>query len=287
MIDELKRRALHRTKILAGQLRGLERMIDEEQYCVDIVTQSLAIQKSLRSLDRLIVENHLRTHAAHDLAHGGGRGARSTSSCACTASARRGTDPWRRRRAASRWRSTERGLAAAATSARAFASCCAPGHEVVDPWPGRSRARRAGPRVVAAVRRARRRRRRRDGRLGVDAVAGLRPRSASPSAPATTRPRPRHPSHDPRAVGLLLEALETGAGRSTGIATWTGSAASSAAVSLRRGLLRLRRPRQRAGEPCAQGRAATRSRSPWSWPCSPDSLPDRARRRGAGDRGCS
>ncbi|MGE3448917.1 MAG: metal-sensitive transcriptional regulator [Microbacteriaceae bacterium] len=71
MIDELKRRALHRTKILAGQLRGLERMIDEEQYCVDIVTQSLAIQKSLRSLDRLIVENHLRTHAAHDLAHGG------------------------------------------------------------------------------------------------------------------------------------------------------------------------------------------------------------------------
>ncbi|PZR03516.1 MAG: hypothetical protein DI536_35910 [Archangium gephyra] len=77
MIEDLKRRALHRTKILAGQLRGLERMIDEEQYCVDILTQSRAIQRSLRSLDRLIVENHLRTHVAHDLATGGDDAARS------------------------------------------------------------------------------------------------------------------------------------------------------------------------------------------------------------------
>lgn len=71
MIEELKKRATHRTKILAGQLRGLERMIEEEQYCVDILTQSRAIQQSLRSLDKLIVENHLRTHVAHALAHGG------------------------------------------------------------------------------------------------------------------------------------------------------------------------------------------------------------------------
>lgn len=62
MIADMKRRALHRTRILAGQLRGLEKMIDNEDYCVDIVTQSLAIQKSLGSLNKLIVENHLRTH---------------------------------------------------------------------------------------------------------------------------------------------------------------------------------------------------------------------------------
>ena len=62
MIADMKRRALHRTRILAGQLRGLEKMIDNEEYCVDIVTQSLAIQKSLGSLNKLIVENHLRTH---------------------------------------------------------------------------------------------------------------------------------------------------------------------------------------------------------------------------------
>ena len=62
MIDDIKKRALHRTRILEGQLRGVEKMIDDEAYCVDIITQTLAIQKSLRSLNKLLVENHLRTH---------------------------------------------------------------------------------------------------------------------------------------------------------------------------------------------------------------------------------
>ena len=71
MIDDLKKRALHRSKILEGQMRGLEKMIDNEEYCVDIITQSLAIQKSLRSLNKLLVENHLRTHVSHMFAEGG------------------------------------------------------------------------------------------------------------------------------------------------------------------------------------------------------------------------
>jgi DNA-binding FrmR family transcriptional regulator len=37
-------------------------MIDSEAYCIDILTQSLAIQKSLSSLNKLVLENHLRTH---------------------------------------------------------------------------------------------------------------------------------------------------------------------------------------------------------------------------------
>jgi CsoR family transcriptional regulator, copper-sensing transcriptional repressor len=71
MIADIKKRALHRTRILAGQMRGLERMIDDEEYCVDILTQSLAVQKSLRSLNKLLVENHLRTHVTDMLAEGG------------------------------------------------------------------------------------------------------------------------------------------------------------------------------------------------------------------------
>lgn len=39
-------------------------MIDDEVYCMDILTQSLAIQKSLASLNKLILENHLRTHVS-------------------------------------------------------------------------------------------------------------------------------------------------------------------------------------------------------------------------------
>ncbi len=66
MIDTIKKRALHRTKIIQGQLRGLEKMIDKEEYCMDIITQSLAIQKSLGSLNKLIVENHLKTHVTEN-----------------------------------------------------------------------------------------------------------------------------------------------------------------------------------------------------------------------------
>jgi DNA-binding FrmR family transcriptional regulator len=64
MITDIKRRALHRSKILQGQLKGLEKMIEQEAYCMDILTQSLAIQKSLSSLNKLILENHLKTHIA-------------------------------------------------------------------------------------------------------------------------------------------------------------------------------------------------------------------------------
>jgi len=73
MIDDLKKRALHRSKILQGQLRGVEKMIENEEYCVDIITQTLAIQKSLRSLNKLLVENHLRTHVSDMFDEGGKR----------------------------------------------------------------------------------------------------------------------------------------------------------------------------------------------------------------------
>lgn len=62
MIADIKKRALHRAKILEGQMRGIQKMIENEDYCMDILTQSLAIQKSLASLNKLVLENHLRTH---------------------------------------------------------------------------------------------------------------------------------------------------------------------------------------------------------------------------------
>ena len=67
MINDIKQRALHRAKILEGQMRGLRNMIDKEDYCMDILTQSLAIQKSIGSLNKLILENHVRTHIKENL----------------------------------------------------------------------------------------------------------------------------------------------------------------------------------------------------------------------------
>jgi len=70
MISDIKRRALQRAKILEGQMRGIQKMIDNEEYCMDILTQSLAIQKSVSSLNKLILENHIRTHVRHQLSSG-------------------------------------------------------------------------------------------------------------------------------------------------------------------------------------------------------------------------
>jgi len=71
VIEDIQKRALHRTSILEGQIRGLARMIENEDYCMDIIGQSRAIQKALASLDKLLIENHLRTHVAHMFESGG------------------------------------------------------------------------------------------------------------------------------------------------------------------------------------------------------------------------
>lgn len=70
MIADIKKRTSHRTKIIEGQIKGLQKMIDNEDYCMDILTQSLAIQKSLSSLNKLILENHLRTHVTDMMSSG-------------------------------------------------------------------------------------------------------------------------------------------------------------------------------------------------------------------------
>lgn len=68
MIVDIKKRALHRTKILEGQMKGLQKAIAKEEYCIKILTQSLAIQRSLGSLNKLVLENHLKTCAKEKLA---------------------------------------------------------------------------------------------------------------------------------------------------------------------------------------------------------------------------
>jgi len=61
-INETKKQAEKRINIIKGQLDGLYRMIESDEYCTDVLDLSLAIQNSLKSLDGLILEKHLRTH---------------------------------------------------------------------------------------------------------------------------------------------------------------------------------------------------------------------------------
>ena len=52
-------RILHRLKISAGQLRKVMDMVENGDYCVDVIHQSQAIQKALKEADNLLLENHL------------------------------------------------------------------------------------------------------------------------------------------------------------------------------------------------------------------------------------
>lgn len=63
-----KKRVVKRLRIIKGQVEGLERMIEEDIYCVDILYQSLAAKEALSSFEDFILENHLETHVAEQIA---------------------------------------------------------------------------------------------------------------------------------------------------------------------------------------------------------------------------
>ena len=67
---EVKKRVTHRLKIIEGQVRGLHKKIDEDAYCLDIITQSSAIRHALGSIEDLMLENHLTTHVKEQMQSG-------------------------------------------------------------------------------------------------------------------------------------------------------------------------------------------------------------------------
>lgn len=57
---ELKGRLLLRLRRIEGQVRGLQRMVEEERYCPDVMEQVSAVQESLRATGQLLLRNHLQ-----------------------------------------------------------------------------------------------------------------------------------------------------------------------------------------------------------------------------------
>lgn len=56
-----KGKVLARLKSIEGHVRGIQRMVEEDQYCIDIIRQSQAVQRALDRFNALILENHLNT----------------------------------------------------------------------------------------------------------------------------------------------------------------------------------------------------------------------------------
>jgi DNA-binding FrmR family transcriptional regulator len=67
---------LKRLRRIEGQSRGLQRMVDEEQYCIDILTQVSAMTSALRAVSIALVEDHLH-HCVVDAARAGDDEARA------------------------------------------------------------------------------------------------------------------------------------------------------------------------------------------------------------------
>jgi len=70
MKKEIKKKVIRRLKILEGQIRGLQKMVEKEEYCVDVIQQSSAAKQALSSIENLILENHLSTHVIEQIKTG-------------------------------------------------------------------------------------------------------------------------------------------------------------------------------------------------------------------------
>lgn len=75
---EIKRKLQARLKRIEGQVRGLQRMIEDERYCPDVLVQVSAVQESLRAVSRLLLRNHLEHCATNALRSGDAERARAT-----------------------------------------------------------------------------------------------------------------------------------------------------------------------------------------------------------------
>jgi CsoR family transcriptional regulator, copper-sensing transcriptional repressor len=67
---ELKVVNLKRLRRIEGQIRGLQRMVEEERYCADIIVQVASVQEALRGLARNLMKNHLQHCATKALTSG-------------------------------------------------------------------------------------------------------------------------------------------------------------------------------------------------------------------------
>ena len=57
---EAKARNIRRLRLIEGQVRGLQKMVDEDRYCADILMQISSVHEALRSVGRELMPNHLK-----------------------------------------------------------------------------------------------------------------------------------------------------------------------------------------------------------------------------------
>jgi DNA-binding FrmR family transcriptional regulator len=61
MREETKKKVVNRLRSIAGHVQGIERMVDNDAYCIDVIKQILAVQSALTKASNLVLESHLQT----------------------------------------------------------------------------------------------------------------------------------------------------------------------------------------------------------------------------------
>jgi len=74
MMDaETKQQALGRLRRIVGQIQGVQRMVEEEKYCVDILLQISAVQGALEQVSKILMTRHIQTCVQDSLRAGSER----------------------------------------------------------------------------------------------------------------------------------------------------------------------------------------------------------------------
>ena len=61
MSDDRTEAIVRRLKSVEGHIRGIERMVEDDAYCVDVVNQILAVQRALKKVSGLVLDDHLHS----------------------------------------------------------------------------------------------------------------------------------------------------------------------------------------------------------------------------------
>lgn len=56
-----KDKIIKRLKSIEGHIRGIQRMIEEDKYCIDVIKQALAVKSAVDKVNALILESHLKS----------------------------------------------------------------------------------------------------------------------------------------------------------------------------------------------------------------------------------
>lgn len=65
-----KQKLIRRLKIIEGQIRGLQEMIKNDVYCIDIITQTSAVKQALSGVENVLMEGHLGTCLVNQIKEG-------------------------------------------------------------------------------------------------------------------------------------------------------------------------------------------------------------------------